>query len=142
MATPLSRTFPRGAAQALATVTSPSKGVFLLSMHNLPDNRLTPVKSLVVSPRSRANQASLQDFIKTAVRSLVAHVVTGGDADPGIVCLQLLPALDDIELTFRKNFVKGDTEASLVLTGERVKNKFFSCGVLSLARFGCSWLST
>ncbi|KAM0749676.1 ClpP/crotonase [Meredithblackwellia eburnea MCA 4105] len=35
-------TFPTGAAKALLTVTKPSKGIFLLSMHNLPDNRLTP----------------------------------------------------------------------------------------------------
>lgn len=40
--------------------------------------------------------------------------------------LQLLPALDDIELTFRKDYEKGDQEAALVFTGERVKNKFFS----------------
>ena len=39
----MAATFPRGAAKALATVTMPSKGIYLLSMGNLPDNRLTPV---------------------------------------------------------------------------------------------------
>lgn len=41
----MAATFPRGAAKALATVTTPSKGIYLLSMANLPDNRLTPVSS-------------------------------------------------------------------------------------------------
>lgn len=41
--------------------------------------------------------------------------------------LQLLPALDHIELTFRKDWENGDKEAALVFTGERVKNKFFRC---------------
>lgn len=40
----MAATFPRGAARALLTVTRPSKGLFLLSMHNAPDNRLTPVR--------------------------------------------------------------------------------------------------
>ena len=78
-------TFPRGALKALATVTKPTPNVFLLSMHNLPDNRLTP------------------DYIKLA----------------------LLPALDHIEL----EFLSQGGEASLVLTGERLKNKFFSNGL-------------
>ncbi|KAM0749675.1 ClpP/crotonase [Meredithblackwellia eburnea MCA 4105] len=34
--------FPRGAAKALLSITKPTPGVYLLSMHNLPDNRLTP----------------------------------------------------------------------------------------------------
>ena len=38
----MSITFPRGALKGLATVTKPTPNVFLLSMHNLPDNRLTP----------------------------------------------------------------------------------------------------
>lgn len=54
----MATTFPRGAAKALATVTRPSKGIFLLSMHNesagLLDNRLTP------------------NFIKDAVRPCCA----------------------------------------------------------------------
>lgn len=49
--------------------------------------------------------------------------VRGQSADP--YDLQLLPALDDIELAFRKDWEKGDKEAALVFTGERVKNKFF-----------------
>lgn len=44
-------------------------------------------------------------------------------------CRQLVPALDDIELNFRRDFENGDKEASLVFTGERVKNKFFSNGL-------------
>ncbi|KAI5479859.1 enoyl-CoA hydratase/isomerase family protein [Pseudohyphozyma bogoriensis] len=36
------RTFPRGAATPLATVTRPTPKTYLLSMNNLPDNRLTP----------------------------------------------------------------------------------------------------
>ena len=82
-------TFPRGALKALATVTKPTPNVFLLSMHNLPDNRLTP------------------DFIKLA----------------------LLPALDHIELEYQTALAQGKGEASLVLTGERSKNKFFSNGL-------------
>ncbi|SCV74710.1 BQ2448_7739 [Microbotryum intermedium] len=89
MANVVTRTFPREAKEALATVSRQTNGVYLLSMHNLPDNRLTP------------------DFIKHS----------------------LLPALDDIELEFRTNFKKGDKSAALVLTGERVKNKFFSNGL-------------
>lgn len=43
-------TFPRGAAIARATLSRPSKGIYLLSMHSsdgngLVDNRLTPVRS-------------------------------------------------------------------------------------------------
>src|SRR5690349_10602825 len=37
------KTFPKGAKEALATVTR-TNNVYLLSMHNAPDNRLTPVR--------------------------------------------------------------------------------------------------
>ncbi|GAA5985158.1 hypothetical protein JCM10908_002549 [Rhodotorula pacifica] len=35
-------TFPRGRQEGLVTVTEPASGVWLLEMHNLPDNRLEP----------------------------------------------------------------------------------------------------
>merc|ERR1711939_369546 len=49
-------TFPRAAKQALATVTQEGNGVWLLSMHNLPDNRLLP------------------EFIKQALLPALDHV--------------------------------------------------------------------
>lgn len=36
--------FPRGHKEAWATVTEPANGVWLIEMHNLPDNRLLPVR--------------------------------------------------------------------------------------------------
>lgn len=36
--------FPRGNKDAWASVSEPASGVFVLSMHNLPDNRLLPVR--------------------------------------------------------------------------------------------------
>lgn len=84
------KTYPRGAAVALATVTRPSPKIYLLSMHNtsngLMDNRLTPA------------------FITDS----------------------LLPALDEIEHDFWKDWHAGNKEAALVITGEREKHKFFS----------------
>lgn len=35
--------FPRGAKEPWATVTEPASGVWILEMHNRPDNRLLPV---------------------------------------------------------------------------------------------------
>lgn len=40
--------------------------------------------------------------------------------------VQLLPALDYVELDFRKAWNAGNKDAALVLTGETVKHKFFS----------------
>ncbi|KAK4051560.1 hypothetical protein OIV83_002700 [Microbotryomycetes sp. JL201] len=83
-------TFPRGASIALCTVSEPAEpGLWQLSMHNLPDNRLTP------------------DFLKLA----------------------LIPALDYIELSFRKAWDAGQRQAALVLTGETGAHKFFSNGL-------------
>ncbi len=52
----MAATFPRGAAKALATVTTPAKGIYMLSMGNLPDNRLTPV-SILRQPALRGRRA-------------------------------------------------------------------------------------
>lgn len=37
-------TFPRGNKDAWASVSEPATGVWVLEMHNLPDNRLEPVR--------------------------------------------------------------------------------------------------
>lgn len=37
------RSFPSNGKNALCTVTAPTRGIYVLSMHGLPDNRLSPV---------------------------------------------------------------------------------------------------
>lgn len=37
------RSFPSTGKSALCTVTAPARGIYVLSMHGLPDNRLSPV---------------------------------------------------------------------------------------------------
>ena len=96
----------------------PDQGIYVLSMHNMPDNRLTP------------------DFIKLAVSLQWTDMwgpgsqVLEADAPMGRHPIsQMLPALDHIELHFRQAWEDGTKPAALVLTGETTSHKFFSNGL-------------
>lgn len=44
------RSFPSSGKNALCTVTAPARGLYVLSMHGLPDNRLSPVSCDAAAP--------------------------------------------------------------------------------------------
>jgi hypothetical protein len=53
--------FPRGNKDAWASVSEPASGVFVLSMNNLPDNRLLPVRLKPLFLRLLASRRELTD---------------------------------------------------------------------------------
>lgn len=64
-------TFPRNVAKALATVTK-TNSVYVLSMHNLPDNRLTP--DYISTAVSAPHQTSSPRAQPMQVHSISVHL--------------------------------------------------------------------